>query len=56
MGALYRVLRVARRRLLPRSVDREVVGRNASEAIELRHVMNRVWVPRLYIVCEGNTT
>ena len=39
-----------------RSVDREAVGRNASEAIELRHILNRVWVPRRYLACEGNTS
>ena len=45
--ALYRVLRSGRQRPW-RSVNREAVGRNASEAIELRHLVNRVWVPRLY--------
>ena len=34
---------------------REQIGRNASEAIELRHVLNRVWMPRLYMKNEGNT-
>ena len=54
-SASYRVLRGGRQRP-SRSVDREAVGRNASAAIELRHMMNRVWVPRLYVLCEGNTS
>lgn len=45
-GAAYRVLRSGRQRPW-RSVDREVVGRNESEAIELRHKRG-LWVPRLY--------
>ncbi len=47
-SALYRFLRSGRQRPW-RSVNREAVGRNESEVIELRHVVNRVWVPRLYI-------
>ena len=46
-SAAYRVLRSGRQRPW-RSVDREVVGRNESEAIELRQILERVWMPRLY--------
>ena len=64
LSASYQTLRDGRSQeglLLPgeqpsRSVGRETVGRNASKAIELRHVLNRVWVPRLYVSREGNTS
>ena len=46
-SASYRVLRGGRQRP-SRSVDREAVSRNASEAVELRHI-SRVWVSKLYI-------
>lgn len=26
------------------------------EGCKLRHMLNRVWVPRLYVMCEGNTS
>ncbi len=52
-SALYRVLRGGRQRP-SRSVDRETIGRNASEAIEPRQMLNRVWMPRRYLTCEGH--
>ena len=52
-SAAYRVLRGVRQRA-SRSVDREMVGRNASEAIELRQKFRFVSAETLYIV-EGNT-
>jgi len=51
-SALYRVLRSGRQRPW-RSVNREAVGRNASEAIELRHILNRVWVPSRYLTSKA---
>ena len=54
-SASYRVLRSGRQRPW-RSVNREAVGRNASEAIELRHILNRVWVPRLYLKSKATPT
>ena len=50
--ALYRVLRSGRQRPW-RSVNREAVGRNASEAIELRQIVNRVWTPSNYGVAKA---
>jgi len=52
-SASYRVLRNGRQQPW-RSVDRESAGRNASEAIELRHIF-RMWVPSFYCYGEGNT-
>lgn len=53
-SAAYRVLRGVRQRA-SRSVDREIVGRNASEAIELRHKLWFVSAEAVYKV-EGNTS
>ena len=55
LSASYRVLRSGRQRPW-RSVNREAVGRNASEAIELRHILNRVWVPSNYAVAKATPT
>ena len=46
-SAVYRVLRSGRQRPW-RSVDREVVGRNASEAIELRQILEECGMPKPY--------
>lgn len=51
-SALYRVLRSGRQRPW-RSVNREAVGHNESEAIELRHVLNRVWMPSRYLTSKA---
>lgn len=53
-SASYRVLRSGRQQPW-RSVDRESAGRNASEAIELRHIFRGVWVSSQYFHGEGNT-
>lgn len=57
LEAQYRVLRSGRQRPW-RSVNRETIGRNAErrESVELRHILNRVWVPSFYVQSEGNTS
>lgn len=51
--ALYRVLGSGRQQPWL-SVNREIVGRNTSEAIEPRQI-SRVWMPSSYCYSEGNT-
>ena len=53
-GALYRVLRGGRQRP-QRSVDRKSAGRNASEAIELRHLVQQSVGAEQVCSSEGNT-
>jgi hypothetical protein len=54
LGALYRVLRCPSRGGR-RSVDRKSAGRNASEAIELRHLVKQSVGAEQVCSSEGNT-
>ena len=54
-SASYRVLRSGRQRPL-RSVNREAAGRNVSEPIEPRQILNRVWVSSQYCYGEDHAS